>query len=148
MELKTIIQQVLFCCAICFAISCKQKPSESKRDKSFNEQQTATNLTQTNPEWLPQQAEIKYSKHALCRMDCRHISKEEVMYILQHGKLNQHKSSISAVACSTRYAIEGVSNDNQHIRLIVAPCKNQVTVITCIDVQQHWQCSCPGDERK
>ena len=34
---------------------------------------------------------LQYSNHAKCRMDCRHISQQEVQEIMQEGKINYNK---------------------------------------------------------
>ncbi|HAN40296.1 MAG TPA: hypothetical protein DCQ29_15440, partial [Chitinophagaceae bacterium] len=85
---------------------------------------------------------IKYSKHARCRMECRHITAAEVALILKTGTVNYRKSDLQAAPCKKRYAVEGQSNDGQHIRIIVAQCNGEATIITVIDTKEEWQCSC------
>ncbi len=85
---------------------------------------------------------IHYSKHALCRMDCRHIDQSEVLDILHNGKINYNKSELEAAECKKRYAVEGYSKDNQHLRIIFVPCHTEMTVVTCIDLGKEWECSC------
>lgn len=86
--------------------------------------------------------EINYSKHARCRMDCRHISEAEVKDILQNGKVNYAKSDLDATECKKRYAVEGTTSDNQKVRIVFAPCQNEVTVVTVIDIGKEWPCDC------
>jgi hypothetical protein len=93
-------------------------------------------------------AAINYTKHARCRMDCRKVSEQEVQQILQEGNINYKKSDVAAKECNRKYAVEGYSKDNQHLRIVFAPCQNEVTVITCIDLDTEWECNCPGDETK
>lgn len=90
---------------------------------------------------------INYSKHARCRMDCRHIDESEVIDILRNGKINYYKSELKAAECKKRYAVEGYSKDNQHLRIIFAPCHSEITVVTCIDLGKEWECACaePGE---
>ena len=38
---------------------------------------------------------IKYSRHAKCRMDCRHIDESEVKEILANGIINYNKEETS-----------------------------------------------------
>jgi len=85
---------------------------------------------------------VNYSKHARCRMGCRHIDETEVMEILHDGKVNYKKSELNAADCRKRYAVEGYSHDNQHLRIIFAPCDNEVTVVTCIDLDNDYACDC------
>lgn len=88
---------------------------------------------------------INYSKHARCRMDCRHIDETEVKDMLQNGKINYAKSDLQGSDCNKKYAVEGYSKDNQHLRIIFAPCNDEVTVVTCIDIGEEWSCNCEGD---
>ncbi|WP_207632623.1 DUF4258 domain-containing protein [Foetidibacter luteolus] len=85
---------------------------------------------------------INYSKHARCRMGCRHIDEKEVMEILKDGKINYRKSELDGAECRKKYAVEGYSHDNQHLRIIFAPCNDEVTVVTCIDLENEFDCDC------
>lgn len=91
---------------------------------------------------------INYSKHAKCRMDCRHISDAEVKDILKSGNVNYKKSDLKGDDCHKKYAVEGFSKDGQHLRIVFAPCKDEVTVVTCIDIGAEWECHCEGDDEK
>jgi hypothetical protein len=87
---------------------------------------------------------INYSKHARCRMQCRHIDETEVKEILQTGKINYGKSEIGDNPdCKRRYAVEGKTHDNQRVRIVFAPCQSEVTVVTVIDLGTEWTCDCP-----
>ena len=85
---------------------------------------------------------IHYSKHAKCRMECRHIDETEVQEILAIGTINFQKSELDADACKKRYAVEGQTHDNQRVRIIFAPCKTIETVVTVIDLGKEWSCDC------
>ena len=87
-------------------------------------------------------AHINYSKHARCRMQCRHITESEVQDILKNGKINYSKSELNADDCQKKYAVEGVSHDNQKLRIIFAPCSDEETVVTVIDLGTEWPCNC------
>ena len=88
--------------------------------------------------------EIVYSKHARCRMDCRRISKEEVEAVLQTGTINYRKSELGdRPECRRKYAVEGHTADGQRVRIIFAPCREKVTVVTVIDLGREWACDCP-----
>lgn len=91
---------------------------------------------------------INYSKHAKCRMDCRKVSEAEVVDILKNGTINYKKSDLKGADCNKRYAVEGISKDQQKLRIIFAPCNTEITVVTCIDLGKDWECSCEGDEQK
>lgn len=80
-----------------------------------------------------------YSKHAKCRMECRHISKKEVEEILEQGTINYKKSDLQDVR-GPEYAVEGLTSDKQKVRIVFAPKKTQTTVITVIDLENEWSC--------
>ena len=88
-----------------------------------------------------------YTKHARCRMDCRHIDETEVKEILKDGIINYQKSQYENTD-NPKYALEGWSHDKQHLRIIFAPTEDALVVVTCIDLETEFECHCPGDERK
>jgi len=85
---------------------------------------------------------IIYSKHARCRMSCRHIDESEVKEILKAGKINYAKSELNGTACKKKYAVEGTTHDGQRVRFIFAPCNTELTVVTVIDIGKEWPCDC------
>lgn len=95
---------------------------------------------------------LEYSNHAKCRMQCRKISQVEVEEIMQKGKINYNKSDIQSRSPSgarcPRYAVEGVTADDQEVRIIFAQCNEMTTVVTVVDLDREWSCSCPGDDKK
>lgn len=82
-----------------------------------------------------------FTKHARCRMDCRHIDDEEVKEILQQGTINYSKSEPNDKP-DPKYALEGVTRDQQRVRVVFAPSKKGMVVITVIDLGQEWTCHC------
>lgn len=90
---------------------------------------------------------LEYSKHAKCRMDCRHISQSEVEEIMEQGKVNYNKSDLKNGRCP-RYAVEGTTHDNQRVRIVFAQCNESTVVVTVIDLETDFSCSCPGDDDK
>jgi Domain of unknown function (DUF4258) len=91
---------------------------------------------------------VDYTQHARCRMDCRHITQEEVMDILKNGTINYRKSFAGGKPCPT-YALEGnTQKDNQHVRIVFAQCDTRTKVVTCIDLDNDFSCHCPGDDKK
>ena len=81
------------------------------------------------------------TKHAMCRMECRDITEEEIKEILREGDINYAKSNLNTKRGVT-YALEGYSDDRQHLRIIFAPEKDRLVVVTCIDLNKEWQCDC------
>lgn len=82
-----------------------------------------------------------YTKHARCRMDCRHIDETEVREILQKGTINYAKSQPDDKP-DPKYAVEGLTHDGQQVRIIFAPSQRGMVVITVIDLKEEWQCAC------
>jgi Domain of unknown function (DUF4258) len=85
---------------------------------------------------------IIYSKHARCRMECRHIDEDEVKEILQNGKLNIAK--IEEDNRGKRYPLEGKTHDNQNVRIVIAPKQEELVVVTVMDLDTEWECNCGG----
>jgi hypothetical protein len=82
-----------------------------------------------------------YSKHARCRMGCRHISEREVMEILKNGTINYQKSDMRGQP-DPKYALEGPTDDGQHVRIIFANSPRGIVVVTVIDLENEWKCNC------
>lgn len=83
---------------------------------------------------------IMYSKHARCRMECRHIDETEVKEILESGSVNYSK--IESDARGKTYPLEGLTHDHQHVRIVFAPKDDGILVVTCIDLDTDWPCAC------
>lgn len=83
---------------------------------------------------------ILYSKHARCRMQCRNIDETEVKEILEKGVINYNKMEDDARGKT--FPLEGVTHDNQHVRIIFAPKDDGLLVVTCIDLDRDWSCDC------
>jgi len=90
---------------------------------------------------IPTDAKLVYTRHARCRMDCRHITEAEVHEVLEEGVVNNAKSDPADTPCPT-YAIEDKTKEGQHLRIVFARCDNVVKVITCIDLNQEFECRC------
>jgi hypothetical protein len=82
-----------------------------------------------------------YSKHARCRMDCRHISESEVVEVLKKGHINYSKSDMRGQP-DPKYAIEGLTVDGQEVRIIFANSPRGIVVVTVIDLENEWKCNC------
>lgn len=86
--------------------------------------------------------QLQYTRHARCRMGCRHITTNEIKDILLHGSVNNEKSDLHDKPCAT-YALEGYTlSDHQHVRIIFAQCDHVVKVVTCIDLDHDFACNC------
>lgn len=85
--------------------------------------------------------EVRYTEHASCRMKCRSISEKEIKNILEQGTINYKKSDLQDKPCPS-YAVEGISDDNQHIRVVVGNCNKEAVIITVIDLDEEHECDC------
>jgi len=90
---------------------------------------------------------LYYTKHALCRMDCRHISKEDIKEIMRKGIINFNRSNRRDRPCPT-FALQGETNDGEKLRVIFAQCNEETKVVTCYNLEEDFDCHCPGDENK
>ena len=95
-----------------------------------------------NKEFTSKINRLIYTKHGRCRMKCRNITEAEVKEIILHGSINPAKSAPADKPCPT-IAVEGYSStDQQHIRVVIADCKNELKLVTCIDLDKNHRCSC------
>lgn len=99
------------------------------------------NNTVNEPSALNRHARLEYTLHARCRMECRHITEEEVTEILAEGRINTERSNSRDQPCPT-FALEGYSDEGQHLRIVFAPCNTVTRVVTCIDLDKEWNCNC------
>ena len=81
-----------------------------------------------------------FSKHAKCRMDCRHIDESEIREILKNGTVNERK--IQRDKRGMTYPVEGTTHDGQSVRIVFAPKDDGLVVVTVIDLGTEWPCDC------
>ena len=100
------------------------------------------------PEIVPLKVELNrnignliITTHAKCRMECRDITEDEIKEILHDGNINYMKSDLNDERGAT-YALEGYSHEHQHLRIVFAPKKDEMVVVTCIDLDKEWECDC------
>ena len=122
---------------------------KNQRGTGYNQHQTTHQQQQENNNQSASESKqdfdrtithIVYSKHARCRMDCRHIDESEVKEILASGTINYNK--IEEDAKGKTYPLEGITHDKQHVRIVFAPHQNELVVVTVIDLDTEWQCNC------
>jgi Domain of unknown function (DUF4258) len=116
-------------------------PAKPKIDEVIRtDDYPVTNNTKTGEPFNRHADNLIYTKHARCRMDCRHIDESEVKEILEDGKLNYSKIEESDKGKS--YPLEGFTHDKQHVRIVFAPKKENLVVVTVIDLDNEWPCNC------
>jgi hypothetical protein len=100
--------------------------------------------------WEPQRKEafdrsptrLEYTRHALCKMDCRGITELEVTEIMKKGIINFSKSDPGDRPCPT-FALQGYTTDKDNIRVIFAQCNGTTRVVTCYNLKDDLDCECP-----
>jgi hypothetical protein len=122
-------------------------PAEDTRKKTTDKPKKETARVNRDRGFDRRTAYLEYSKHAKCRMDCRHISQQEVKEIMEKGSINYKKSDLNNARCP-RYAIEGETADDQQVRIVFAQCNESTVVVTVIDLETEFTCDCPGDDNK
>lgn len=106
---------------------------------SCQNQNSGTGSNDGAPANIPQ---LVYTRHARCRMDCRHITEAEIKEILMENHINNRKSNPEGQPCPS-FAYEGYSNEHQHLRIVIGKCETRVwKVITCIDLGNDFECDC------
>jgi len=88
-----------------------------------------------------------YTKHARCRMECRHISEKDIGEIMDKGIINMSKTDLRDRPCPS-FALQGETSSGQSLRVIFAQCDDETRVVTCYNLKQDFECHCPGDEKK
>jgi len=84
---------------------------------------------------------LTYSKHALCRMDCRMITDPEVRAILATGTINEAKIQRNSKGLTV--PLEGKTADGQQVRIVFAQKeKEEMVVVTVIDLENEFTCDC------
>ena len=132
--------------ALLIVKQCRRGDTPSPKPKVTNTD-PASNKTSRDRGFDRRVSYLEYSNHAKCRMQCRHISQSEVEEIMRDGTINYNKSDLQTTRCP-RYALEGVTHDNQRVRIIFGQCNEKTVVVTVIDLGTDYACDCPGDDDK
>jgi Domain of unknown function (DUF4258) len=119
----------------------KEKEQIIRKEENKNKPENRTDNEKTNLDvFRDEGADFYFTKHARCRMKCRHITQEEVKEIVKKASVNYNKSELDAPQ-GPKYALEGyTSKENQHVRIIVAPKERHLTIVTVIDLDEDWDC--------
>lgn len=121
-------------------ITDNEKTKNRTEDVRNNDDQKTDNQKNNLDIFRDPSADYYFTKHARCRMKCRHITQEEVKEIVQKAEVNYHKSELDAEQ-GPKYALEGyTSGEKQHVRIIVAPKQRHLTIVTVIDLDYDWEC--------
>ena len=121
---------------ISFLLSCLIISCQSSGSRTDNQQGIRTSHLPFDTH-----SQLVFTKHARCRMDCRHITSKEIQEILDQGQINYSKSEPEGKP-DPKWAVEGYTAEQQHLRIIVAPETNKLVIITCIELGVEWTCHC------
>jgi hypothetical protein len=154
MNIKKILPVLLLVIMALVALSiknCRTSDSVNTSSRTTTNETTARtghspNVNQTNKPASQNgldrnPSNLFYTKYAKCRMKCRHITQREVESILVNGNINYNKSELQNER-GPKYAVEGNTDDGQHIRIIFAPNRKHISVVTVIDLEEDYACSC------
>ncbi|WP_165958014.1 DUF4258 domain-containing protein [Segetibacter sp. 3557_3] len=123
---------------ITIAIRYHNRNPESEKEKSAPDVSIAP---RDNTKLDRNSAKLYFTKHARCRMKCRHITQQEIRSVLQKGTINYGKSNLKDPKGAT-FALEGKTTDGQSIRVIFAPKQRHTSVVTVIDLGVEHACDC------
>jgi len=82
---------------------------------------------------------LAYSKHAACRMDCRHIDEGDVKAVLTNGERDPSRTRDDGRCPS--HALHA-TEDGRRLRVVYAACPTETLVVTVIDLDKEWSCAC------
>ncbi len=144
MNLKKALPVVFFVILAIVAIALRRCNSETPVSANNKPSSTTTSTSSSSADRLKLDRntdDLFFTKHAKCRMQCRHITQQEVKDILRNGTVNYNKSDLNDPKGPT-YAIEGITKDRQHVRIIFAPKQRHLSVVTVIDLEKEYKCDC------
>jgi Domain of unknown function (DUF4258) len=134
--------KITIAASILLLTACEPKTTQNGNNSNNND----TNNGNTKPTALSYKGKkLILTKHAKCRMGCRYIDESEIMDIIADNNINARKSTSTAEngKCPTT-AYEGISDDKQELRIIVAYCEGDevARVVTVIDTGNDFNCVC------
>lgn len=97
-----------------------------------------TEAVNTNEGFSRNPAHIIYTKHSRCRMECRHITEDEVKQIIATGKAKE--DNVAEGQKGPKYKLDGRTKDDKMIRIVVAPKKDGLVIVTVMDLDTDWPC--------
>jgi hypothetical protein len=86
---------------------------------------------------------LHVTEHASCRMDCRFITKKEVLQSLFQGRVNTRKSNPDEKPCP-KYVVDAEittpEGRRKTIQNVFSACPAETRLITTIDTSTNWPC--------
>jgi hypothetical protein len=87
---------------------------------------------------------IEYTADALCLMNCRHISKEDINTVMRKGVILFSKSNLRNQPCPT-FTLQGFTDQGENIRVFVTQCRAVTRILACYNLKKDFQCDCSGE---
>lgn len=125
---------VLLAAGLCYYFVTKNQRGSTSSPQT----EISTDAVRVNEGFTRTPDSIIYTKHARCRMACRHITEPEVKEILETGKVNERK--VEEDDRGKTYPLEGRTKEDKMLRVVVAPKRNNIVVVTVIDLDKNWPC--------
>ena len=86
---------------------------------------------------------LVFTEHASCRMECRFISKKDVLTSLFRGRVNMRKSEPGEKPCP-KYVVDADIKTPQgrekRIQNVFSACPTETRLVTAIDTSTNWPC--------
>ncbi len=83
---------------------------------------------------------VVLTRHARCRMGCRHIDRAEVDAVLASGRYVPERTRNDGECPS--HALEGPDSEGGPLRVVFADCPGEARVVTVIDLDDDFECDC------
>jgi hypothetical protein len=131
--------------ALALALSCAQPPAVPAPARPTPAAAAPAPANAPTPATHPtivslQSQPIETTRHARCRMDCRHIDETEIATVLATGTLDPARTRTDGRCPS--HALEGKVADGATLRVVFAECPDATKVVTVIDLDRDWPCAC------
>ena len=134
---------VILIAAVLFARLYRQTSHyDRSAHRSENHQPDNTSAGGGHQSVIDPSTSLIYTRHARCRMDCRHISEDDIREVLREGYINEAKSQQNQTPCPTYAIEEDRHKDGVRLRLVFAKCDHETKVVTCIDRDHEYECDC------
>jgi hypothetical protein len=116
-----------------------QKAEEKEVEPKGADQPARKNFTDKDMTYKGES--LRFTRHGRCRSECRHLDPYEIQEVIDQGKINKRKTNYAGKPCPA-IAYEGTTSDGQKARIVVGACEGDYRVITVIDLDGKWKCSC------
>lgn len=90
---------------------------------------------------------IEYTQLALCRMDCHHISANDMTDIIKNGEINSASSDLRKRPCPI-FTVGGVTKKGMRLSVIIEQCGTVARITNCYNPDETIICHCPEDKNQ